>query len=136
MGAMGFTNTGTGNVHCMARLVGIFFHVSHGLANAVCLPSVVEFNMIACPEKFGRVAQAMGVQIDGMTSLEAARSAVSDIQILCEDIGIPRSLKEIGGKEEAIPKMAQLAFQSNYNRWNPRYTTEEDFVKLFHRAMG
>jgi alcohol dehydrogenase len=136
MGAMGFTNTGAGNVHCMARLVGTFFHVPHGLANAVCLPSVAEFNMIACPEKFARVAQAMGVQIDGMTSLEAARSAVSAIKVLCEDIGIPRNLKEIGGKEEAIPKMAQLAFQSNYNRWNPRYTTEEDFVKLFCRAMG
>ena len=44
--------------------------------------------------------------------------------------------QSIGGKEEAIPKIAQLAFQANYNRWNPRYTTEEDFVKLFRRAMG
>jgi alcohol dehydrogenase len=136
MGAIGFTNTGAGNVHCMARFVGSFFHVPHGLANAVCLAYVVEFNMMACPDKFARVAQAMGVQIDGMTSLEAARSAISAIKVLCEDIGIPRNLKEIGGKEEAIPKIAQLAFQANYNRWNPRYTTEEDFVKLFRRAMG
>jgi alcohol dehydrogenase len=136
MGAIGFTHTGAGNVHCMARLVGTFFHVPHGLANAVCLPSVVEFNITACPEKFAHVAQAMGIETKGMTSPDAARSASSAIQRLCEDVGIPRTLKEVGGREEAIPQMAQLAFQSNYNRWNPRYTTEQDFVTLFSRAMG
>ncbi len=136
LGAIGFTNTGAGNVHCMARFVGAFFHVPHGLSNAVCLPYVAEFNMMACPEKFARMAQAMGVEIGGRTPLEAARSAISALKALGEDIGIPRSLREIGVKAEAIPKMAQLAFQANYNRWNPRYTTEEDFVKLFHRAMG
>ena len=136
LAAIGFTNTGAGNVHCMARFVGALFHVPHGLSNAVCLPYAAEFNLIACPEKFSRVAQAMGVKIGGMTSMEAARSAISAIQVLCEDIGIPRNLKEIGVKEEAIPKMAQLAFQANYNRWNPRNTTEQDFLKLFHRAMG
>jgi alcohol dehydrogenase len=120
----------------MARFVGALFHVPHGLSNAVCLPYAAEFNLIACPEKFARVAQAMGVKIGGMTSMEAARSAISAIQVLCEDIGIPRNLKEIGVKEEAIPRMAQLAFQANYNRWNPRNTTEQDFLKLFHRAMG
>jgi len=136
LAAMGFTNTGAGNVHCMARVVGALFHVPHGLANAVCLPYAAEFNLIACPEKFARVAQAMGVETGGMTSMEAARSAISAIKEICEDIGIPRNLREIGVKEESIPKMAQLAFQANYNRWNPRNTTEGDFLKLFQKAMG
>lgn len=135
-GAIGFTSVRTGNIHCMARFVGAFFHIPHGLSNAVCLPYVAEFNMIACPEKFGRVAQAMGIETSGMTVMEAARAAISAIKVLCEDLGIPRNLREIGVKEDAIPKMAKLAFQANYNRWNPRYTTEEDFVKLFHKAMG
>jgi alcohol dehydrogenase len=93
--------------------------------------------MIACPEKFGRVAQAMGVETSGMTVMESAKAAVTAIKDLCEDLDIPRNFKEIGIKgEDAIPKMAQYAFNANYNRWNPRYTTEEDFVKLFHKVMG
>lgn len=135
-GGIGISSVRTGNVHCMARFVGALFHVSHGLSNAVCLPYVAEFNSIACPEKFASVAQAMGVDTKGLTVTEAAKAAVSAIKDLCDDLGIPRNLKEIGVKEEAIPKMAKLCIQANYNRWNPRYTTEEDFVKLFHRAMG
>lgn len=136
LGGIGFSHTGAGNVHCMARFVGAFFHIPHGLANAVCLPYAAEFNMIACPEKFARIAQALGIETVGITGMEAARAAISAIRLLCNDIGIPRNLKEIGVKEEAIPKMAQLAFQANYNRWNPRYTTEQDFITLFQKAMG
>jgi alcohol dehydrogenase len=136
LAAVGFTYTGAGNVHCMSRFVGALFHVPHGLSTAICLPYVAEFNMIACSEKFARVGQAMGINISRMTLLEAARATVSAIRLLCEDLDIPGNLKEIGVKEEAVPKMAQLAFQANYNRWNPRYTTEEDFVKLFQKAMG
>lgn len=136
LAGIGFSLTGLGNVHCMARFVGAFFHVPHGLSNAVCLPYVSEFNMVACPEKFSRVAQAMGIDISPLTLMEGAQAAVSAMKSLDEDIGIPTNLKEIGVKEEAIPKMAQLAFKADYNRWNPRYTTEEDFVKLFRTAMG
>jgi alcohol dehydrogenase len=136
LSAVAFTSVRTGNVHCMARFVGAFFHVPHGLSNAVCLPYAAEFNMIACPEKYARVAQVMGIDTTGMTSMEAARAAVSAIKGLCEDVGIPQNLKELGVKEEAIPKMAQLAFQAGYNRFNPRYTTEEDFLKLFRAALG
>lgn len=135
LGAIGFSHTGAGNVHCMARFVGAFFHIPHGLSNAVCLPYAAEFNMSACPEKFARVAQALGIETYAMTKIEAARAAISGIKLLCKDIDIPRNLKELGVKEEAIPKMARLAFQANYNRWNPRYTTEEDFVMLFKKAM-
>lgn len=136
LSAVAFTSVRTGNVHCMARFVGAFFHVPHGLSNAVCLPYAAEFNMIACPEKYARVAQVMGIDTTGMTSMEAAREAVSAIKGLCEDVGIPQNLKELGVREEAIPKMAQLAFQAGYNRFNPRYTTEEDFLKLFRAALG
>jgi alcohol dehydrogenase len=136
LAGIGFTHTGTGNVHCMARFVGAFFHVPHGLSNAVCLPYVAEYNMLTRPEKFARIAQVMGIETDGMTSTESAQAAISAIRSLCDDIHIPRNLREIGVKEEAIPQMARLAFEANYNLWNPRYTTEKDFVELFHKAMG
>jgi alcohol dehydrogenase len=78
----------------------------------------------------------MGENIHGLTTLEAARKAVEAIKQLNRDLGIPERLRDIGVTEDKIPEMATLAFESNYNRWNPRYTSEEDFVKLFHKAMG
>jgi alcohol dehydrogenase len=135
LAAIGFTHTRLGNVHCMARLVGAAFHVSHGLSNAVCLPYVAEFNLIATPQKFARVALAMGENVQGLTTLEAGRKAVEAIKGLNKDLGIPERLRDIGVTEDKIPEMATLAFESNYNRWNPRYTTVEDFLLLFKKAL-
>lgn len=135
LAAMGFSNTGVGNVHCMARFVGAFFHVSHGLSNAVCLPYAAAFNLMADPEKFTRVAVAMGENIRGLTTLEAGRKAIEAIKQLNKDLGIPEKLRDIGGEEDKIAEMARLAFEANYNRWNPRYTTEQDFLTLFQSAF-
>ncbi len=135
LAAMGFSNTGAGNIHCMARFVGAFFHVSHGLSNAVCLPYGAEFNLMANPEKFARVALAMGEMIQGLTALEAGRKAIEAIKQLNRDLGIPERLREVGVTEEKLPEMARLSFEANYNRWNPRYTTVEDFRSLFESAF-
>jgi alcohol dehydrogenase len=135
LAAMGFSNTGAGNIHCMARFVGAFFHVSHGLSNAVCLPYGAEFNLMANPEKFARVAIAMGEMIQGLTALEAGRKAIEAIKQLNRDLGIPSKLREVGVTEEKLPEMARLSFEANYNRWNPRYTTVEDFRSLFESAF-
>lgn len=135
LAAMGFSNTGSGNVHCMARFVGAFFHVSHGLSNAVCLPYAAEFNLIANPKKFARVASAMGENIGGLTTLEAGKKAIEAIKQLNRDLGIPEKLRDIGGEEDKIPEMARLAFEANYNKWNPRHTTVEDFLELFKKAF-
>jgi alcohol dehydrogenase len=135
LAAMGFSNTGAGNIHCMARFVGAFFHVSHGLSNAVCLPYGAEFNLMADPEKFARVALAMGEMIQGLTALEAGRKAIEAIKQLNRDLGIPERLREVGVTEEKLPEMARLSFEANYNRWNPRYTTVEDFRSLFESAF-
>ena len=135
LAGMGFTNTRTGNVHCMARLIGAAFHVPHGLSNAACLPYVAEFNLNAAPKKFARIASAMGENIQGLTTLEAGRKAVEAIKQLNRDLDIPERLRDIGVKEDKIPEMAALAFESDYNRWNPRYTTTEDFLLLFQKAF-
>jgi alcohol dehydrogenase len=134
LAAMGFSNTGAGNVHCMARIVGSFFHASHGLSNAVCLPHAARFNLKANPEKFARVATAMGLVTDGLTAMEAGKLAVEAMRQLNMDLGIPQRLRDIGVSKDKIPEMAQLAFKADYNRWNPRYTTAEDFDRLFNQA--
>jgi alcohol dehydrogenase len=135
MGAMGFSNTGAGNVHCMARFVGAFFHVPHGLATAVCLPHAVEFNLSACPEKFARVASAMGEDTRGLLPSGGAIKALEGIKRLCADLRVPATLREVGVTKDKLPEMAKLAFEANYNRWNPRYTTQEDFLALFEKAL-
>lgn len=130
-----FGLTGLGNVHCMARFVGAFFHISHGLSNAICLPYVAEFNLLANPKKYARLAMAMGENIQGMKELEAACKAVDAIKRLCRDLDIPEKLREIKVTEDKLPEMAKLCVEANYNRWNPRYTTYDDFLNLFKRAF-
>ncbi len=112
-----------------------FSHVAHGLANAVCLPVVAEFNLLANPDKFAKVAEVMGENIAGLTAMEAGRKGIETIKQLNADLGIPSRLRDLGVKEEKIPEMAELCFKANYNTRNPRYTTVSDFVSLFKRAF-
>lgn len=134
LAAMGFSNTGLGNIHCMARFVGAFFHVSHGLSNAVCLPFGAEFNLPANPDKYARVAQAMGEDISGLSSMAAGEKAVEAIRKLCNEVGIPQKLRDIGVEKEKLAEIARLCFKADYNRWNPRYTEEKDFLALLEKA--
>jgi alcohol dehydrogenase len=129
-----FGLTGLGNVHCMARFVGAFCHVSHGLSNAVCFPAAAEFNIAANPRKYARIAVAMGENVQGLTEMEAAKKAFNSIRLMCLDLGIPDKLRDIGATEEMLPEMAKLAYDAGYNKWNPRYTTYEDFLHLFKKA--
>ncbi|RTZ43450.1 iron-containing alcohol dehydrogenase [Candidimonas sp. SYP-B2681] len=130
-----FGQTGLGNVHCMARFVGAYFHLSHGLSNAVCLPHVAAFNLPANPAKFARVAQAMGQHVQGMPTLDAAHSSIAAIKALCTDLEIPGQLRDVGVDPAKFEEMAALCTQANYNRWNPRHTTTRDFLALFQKAF-
>ncbi|MBP7567794.1 MAG: iron-containing alcohol dehydrogenase [Burkholderiaceae bacterium] len=135
LAGMTFGITGLGNVHCMARFVGTQLHLSHGLSNALCLPTVARFNLAATPAKFARVAQAMGCHVEGLTQLEAAREAVRAIAELCADLGIPARLREVGATEDSLPELARLCAGAGYNRWNPRHTSQDDFLNLFRQAF-
>ncbi len=135
LAGMAFGQTGLGNVHCMARFIGARYHLSHGLSNALCLPVVARFNMIADPAKYAEVARAMGCNVEGLSTMEAADAAVLAIEDLCADLGIPRHLAEIGVKEDHIPGLAELCLRAGYNQWNPRRTSQNDFEELFRRAL-
>jgi alcohol dehydrogenase len=129
-----FGQTGLGNVHCMARFVGARFHLSHGLSNAVCLSHVAQFNLAACPEKFARVALAMGRPVEREPVLDAAQAAVEAIRQMCLDLGIPARLRDVGTTPDTFAEMSEQCLAANYNRWNPRHTTVADFNALFERA--
>lgn len=134
LAGMTFGQTGLGNVHCMARFVGAQFHLSHGLSNALCLPHVARFNLVANPEKFARVAIAMGRPVQQWPVLDAAQAAVQAIAAMCTDLSIPPRLRDVGVTPEGFAELARLCLQANYNRWNPRHTSEADFRALFEQA--
>lgn len=134
LAGMAFGITGLGNVHCLARFVGAYFHVSHGLSNAICLRHVAEFNRIAAPEKYAHIAAALGEDIRGLSTQTAAKNAVGAIDNLCADLRVPTRLRDIGAREDVYEEIADLCFEANYNRWNPRHTTREDFLRMLHDA--
>ena len=125
---MGFSNVGLGIVHSMAHPLGAVFDVPHGVANALLLPIVMEFNMSACIEKYGDIARAMGVDTIGMTKEEAARAAVEAVRKLSKDISIPQTLREISIKREDLPRLAKDALADVCTGGNPKYVVLEDIL--------
>ncbi|NLG32479.1 MAG: iron-containing alcohol dehydrogenase [Syntrophomonadaceae bacterium] len=124
-----------GNCHAMAHPLGGFFNIAHGVANAILLPHIMEFNMLADRGKFKRIAALLGEDVSGLTDLEAAPLAVEAVKKLSKDIGIPATLSEVGVKEEAIPQMSKDAMLSGNVKINPRSTTLQDIENLFKSAM-
>lgn len=133
LAGMAFGLTGLGNVHCMARFVGAYFHVSHGLSNALCLPTVAKFNRPAAISKYARVAIILGGNISSSEE-QNSEIAVERIARLCTDLNLPRRLRDVGANAEAFPEMAALCVEAGYDRWNPRKTNRDDFLRLFEEA--
>ncbi len=129
-----FANNGTTLAHGMARPLGAYFHVPHGLANAIVLPRVMEFTWVAVPEKFAQIAQAMGEDTRGLSVSQAAEKAVEAVKKLCRDVQIPK-MSEVGiAKEEYEKVLAQMAkdgLASGTPQVNPRVPTEKQIVELF-----
>lgn len=134
MAAMAFTRTRLGNVHAMSHPLGAHFDVPHGVANAILLPYVMAWNMIACYETYPQVAAALGEQVDGLSAREASEAAVDAVRRLSKDVGIPERLRDVGVTREGIPKMAEDAMKSGNVLVNPRATTYNDIVALFETA--
>ncbi len=128
---MGFSNVGLGIVHSMAHPLGAVYDTPHGVANAIILPAVMEYNAPATGEKYRDIAKAMGVSgVDEMTLDEARKAAVSAVKQLSEDVGIPADLKEIV-KPEDIDFLAQSAYDDACRPGNPRETSVEEIKELY-----
>ena len=132
---MGFSNVGLGIVHSMAHPLGAFYDTPHGVANALLLPYVMEYNADSPSRaKYLDIAKAMGVNTEGMSVDEGVEAAINAVRSLSLSIGIPQHLCEIGVKREDIPELAVAAFNDVCTGGNPRPTSVEDIAKLYEIA--
>ncbi len=128
-----FGNSDIAGVHCMGEALGGLYDTPHGVAMAVLLPYVMEYNHSADYEKFACVAKALGEKVDGMDAETAARAAVKAVHQLNKDLNIP-SLKDLGTKAEDLPELAKRASMNVSVESNPRAVTEADFLDIFQNA--
>lgn len=132
---MGFSNVGLGIVHSMAHPLGALYDTPHGVANAIILPTVMEYNAPATGEKYRDIAKAMGVKgTDDMTQEEYRKAAVDAVKRLASDVGIPADLKEIV-KEEDIQFLSESAYADACRPGNPRDTSVEEIAELYRSLI-
>lgn len=132
---MGFSNVGLGIVHSMAHPLGALYDTPHGVANAIILPTVMEYNAPATGDKYKYIAKAMGVEgVEEMDVEEYRKAAIDAVKQLSEDVGIPADLKEIV-KPEDIPFLAQSAYDDACRPGNPRDTSVEEITELYKSLM-
>jgi alcohol dehydrogenase class IV len=135
MAGIAFSQTRLGNVHAMSHAVGGHYGVPHGVANAILLTRVMDFNKVACPGRFADIAVAMGENIEGLSPVEAADVAVEAVKSLAAEVGIPESLTEVGVAPQGISVLAEDAMKSGNIQINPRHTTLKDIIALYEAAM-
>lgn len=132
---MGFSNVGLGIVHSMAHPLGAFYDTPHGIANAIILPTVMEYNAESTGEKYREIARAMGVKnVDSMTQEEYRKAAIDAVKKLSKDVGIAPNLVGIV-KEEDIPALAQSAFDDACRPGNPKDTSVEEIAALYRKLI-
>lgn len=132
---MGFSNVGLGIVHSMAHPLGALYDTPHGVANAIILPTVMEYNAPATGEKYRDIAKAMGVKgVDDMTLEDARKAAIDAVKKLSQDVGIPADLKEII-KPEDVDFLAQSAYDDACRPGNPRETSVAEIKELYLSLM-
>lgn len=132
---MGFSNVGLGIVHSMAHPLGALYDTPHGVANAIILPTVMEYNAPATGEKYRNIAKAMGVKgTDDMTQDEYRKAAVDAVKRLASDVGIPADLKEIV-KEKDIQFLSESAYADACRPGNPRDTSIEEIAELYRSLI-
>ncbi|BDD00333.1 iron-containing alcohol dehydrogenase [Persicobacter psychrovividus] len=129
-----FSNCGLGFVHSAAHQLGGEYDLPHGVCNAILLPHVERFNISACPEKFGKIAQAMGVDISAMSTAEAADAALEAIAKLSTAVGIPSGLEALGVKKDDFEKMAINALADVCTGGNPKEVALEDAIGIYEAA--
>lgn len=137
LAGMAFSNSSVALVHGMARPIGAFFHVAHGISNAVLLPHVMRFSWIGNPEKFAKITEAMGENVEGLSVLDAAELAADAVERLCADLNVP-TYQEMGLDEkkyfEVASRMAQDAIASGSPGHNPRAATVDEIVEIYRLA--
>jgi alcohol dehydrogenase len=137
LGGMGLASAGVGAAHALAYPLGGKYRVSHGLANAILIPYVMEFNAPAAERSFALIARALGEPVDGLPLRRAADHAVESVRILCADIGIPECLEEIGIPRADIPSLVEDALKvTRPLENNPRFVGPDEATAIYEQAFG
>lgn len=134
LGGMAYGKESAGAAHAMSQSAGGVINVPHGDLTARLLGPVMEYNYMGEPQKFARIAQAMGEDIRGLSVWQAAEKAVEAVMRLTEDVEIP-TLQQLGFTEDQIPMLAKIAFADPQTIGNPRDLSEESYVKIYRRAF-
>ena len=135
LAGMAFNNASLGHVHAMAHQLGGFYNLPHGVCNAILLPHVQRFNLIAKVDRFVDIAAAMGENVEGLSPRAAADKALEAIKKLSVDLGIPGGLQELGVKEKDLRTMAENAQKDACGFTNPRCPTLDDVIQIYKWAM-
>ena len=135
MAGLAFPSTALGNGHAMSMPLGSLLDIPHGIANAILLPYVMEYNVPAALHKFALIAEAMGEETLYLSPLESGWLAVEAVKRLFADVGLPRTLSEVGCKESHIPTLAEEAITSWNIQANPRKTSKDDIISLYKAAL-
>jgi len=138
LGGMSFSNASTCLVHGMAKPVGANFHVPHGLSNAMFIADVMEYTLAACPQKYAKIAQAMGESIAGLTVNEAAEKSVAFVRKLCKTVKVP-SIVEYGIDREKylqlVPQLAEDCIANKGHEMNPRTPSKQELIALYKQMV-
>ncbi len=132
---MGFSNVGLGIVHSMAHSLGALYDTPHGVANALLLPHVLKYNGSVCKKRFKDMAITIGLNVEGKTEDEIVDLVVNAVDDLATKVNIPKTLKEIGAKEEDLPWLSEQAFNDVCTGGNPRKTSVEDIMEIYKGAF-
>ncbi|GAA3894455.1 iron-containing alcohol dehydrogenase [Halomonas cibimaris] len=135
LAGMAFNNASLGHVHAMSHQLGGMYDLPHGVCNALLLPHVCEVNLMAAQERYADIAQALGENIEGLAVRDAAKQAIDAIRCLSSDVGIPRTLSELGVQEKDIDTMVKHAQQDVCAATNPRRLNDEEVAAIFRAAM-
>ena len=133
---MGFSNVVLGIVHSMAHSLGAFYDTPHGVANALLLPYVMEYNADATEDRYRDIAKAMGVEnTEGMTTEEARKAAINAVRKLAIDVGIPQKLSDIGASKDDLQALSELAMSDACTPGNPKDPTVEEIKAIYEKAF-
>lgn len=134
MAGMAFSNVGLGACHATAHQLGTTYKIPHGVANGIMLPAVMTFNALVCRDRLREIAAAMGERVEGLTDREASLKAIAAVKNLIGEVGLPTSIREIGGKESDFPQMAKFALEDPTLLTNPRQASLEDLIEIYRLA--
>ncbi len=133
---LGFSQTRVTIVHAMSHPISSYYGVAHGIANAILLPYVMDYNLMGNAQRFADIAKAMGEDTFGLTTMDAARLAPKAVRELAKDVGIPETFKSLGVTEQHLEAMIEDTFKSGNVPVNPVKVTPDDIRMIYRRAIG